>query len=78
MEAAPLLEEEPAEPELPELKTDGELLDDKVGAVFVGGDEWIAAAAITPLCSPPAVAWISGRDPLLVVSVVTSRGFSPN
>ena len=27
---------------------------------------------------PPTVAWISGRDPLLVVSVVTSRGFSPN
>ena len=24
---------------------------------------------------PPTVAWISGRDPLLVVSVVTSRVF---
>ena len=27
------------------------------------------------LLSPLTVAWISGRDPLLVVSVVMSRGF---
>jgi hypothetical protein len=28
---------------------------------------------VYPTPSPPALAWISGRDPLLVVSIVTTR-----